>query len=472
MNQTQSEFEGPATGGASQTPSWLGVTGGVLTMGLGTSVVMWCGWLALHALPEGIRPVASVQAYLLIALEFVGAFVAARAIVRNARGGGAGHGALVGALSAGISAALNLLLLGARLADQSADPNAPSMAQAVGLYLAQALVVGAVAGWAGTLGRAPAAGDRAPETWLAPLAGVTTLSLAPLIVVGGMVTSFRAGLSVPDWPKTYGELMVFYPLSKMVSDNRIFLEHSHRLLGSLAGLCSLALLIYTLRVERRGWVKLWATGQFALVCVQGVLGGVRVTEKSQLLAAVHGYTAQVVLALTAALWVYTSRWYERALPALDAGDSRRKKLAAAALHTLGLQLLLGALYRHLGSPHVLYTHIAVAFAAVLIGFMGGSVNASRPRDPSGLARAQRRLGGAVTALVVVQFGLGWGALVANPPKPADQRSLPPEAHQLGETPAEDAWKGLIRTAHQANGAALLGCAAGLAAVTRRVARRG
>ena len=42
------------------------------------------------------------------------------------------------------------------------------------------------------------------------------LSTAVLIFAGGLVTSTGSGLSVPDWPNTYGWFMFTFPLDKMV----------------------------------------------------------------------------------------------------------------------------------------------------------------------------------------------------------------------------------------------------------------
>src|SRR5262245_61338617 len=89
----------------------------------------------------------------------------------------------------------------------------------------------------------PADGGR-PVRLLARIgAGLTFL----LVLAGALVTSKDAGLSVPDWPTTYGYNMFTYPPSKMTGG--ILYEHSHRLLGALVGVCTLALLVAVLRRE-------------------------------------------------------------------------------------------------------------------------------------------------------------------------------------------------------------------------------
>ncbi len=59
----------------------------------------------------------------------------------------------------------------------------------------------------------------------------------PLIWVGGLVTTYDAGMAVPDWPGTYGYNMFLYPwTSWLAAPWDLFIEHGHRLLGSLAGI--------------------------------------------------------------------------------------------------------------------------------------------------------------------------------------------------------------------------------------------
>jgi cytochrome c oxidase assembly protein subunit 15 len=67
---------------------------------------------------------------------------------------------------------------------------------------------------------------------------LTLLATLPLIAMGGLVTSYGAGLSVPDWPNSYGYNMFLFPPSMWIGG--IFYEHTHRLLGTLVGLLAVA----------------------------------------------------------------------------------------------------------------------------------------------------------------------------------------------------------------------------------------
>ena len=52
--------------------------------------------------------------------------------------------------------------------------------------------------------------------WLHRYARLLAAATLVLVTAGGMVTSTQSGLSVPDWPTTYGYNMFTFPASKMV----------------------------------------------------------------------------------------------------------------------------------------------------------------------------------------------------------------------------------------------------------------
>ena len=95
-----------------------------------------------------------------------------------------------------------------------------------------------------------------------------------LIFFGALVTSHGAGLSVPDWPTTFGRNMFLYPISGWVGG--IFYEHGHRLIASVVGFLTLVLVVWIGSKESRKVVKrLGALALFA-VMLQGLLGGMTV----------------------------------------------------------------------------------------------------------------------------------------------------------------------------------------------------
>ena len=72
-----------------------------------------------------------------------------------------------------------------------------------------------------------------------------------LICIGGLVTSHEAGMSVPDWPNTYGYNMFLFPIGQWVGG--VFYEHTHRLLASAVGLLTVVLAVWLWRRDPRRW---------------------------------------------------------------------------------------------------------------------------------------------------------------------------------------------------------------------------
>ena len=56
----------------------------------------------------------------------------------------------------------------------------------------------------------------APSRWPHRAAVLLVCITFPLLWVGGLVTSTNAGMSVPDWPTTYGYNPFLYPLADVV----------------------------------------------------------------------------------------------------------------------------------------------------------------------------------------------------------------------------------------------------------------
>ena len=82
------------------------------------------------------------------------------------------------------------------------------------------------------------------DAWRHRFAVVTVAATLALIFIGGLVTSTGSGLSVPDWPLSYG--MVMPPMV-----GGVFYEHGHRMAATAVGFLTLVLAIWTARAERR-----------------------------------------------------------------------------------------------------------------------------------------------------------------------------------------------------------------------------
>ena len=167
-----------------------------------------------------------------------------------------------------------------------------------------------------------------------------------LVFAGGLVTSTGSGLSVPDWPLSFGQVMP-------VMRGGVFFEHGHRMIATTVGLLTIGLTAWLLRRETRGWVRRLGVAALALVVAQGLLGGLTVLLKLPLGASVaHAGTAELFLCVTVALALVTSRgWIESPTPAAgpDGGAPTVRSLATATVAVVYGQVLLGALVRHSGA---------------------------------------------------------------------------------------------------------------------------
>jgi len=194
--------------------------------------------------------------------------------------------------------------------------------------------------------------------WLFWFAVLTAFFTFLLLGLGGLVTSHEAGMSVPDWPNTYGDNMFLFPASKWIGG--IFYEHTHRLLASLVGLMTTILAVWLWLKDSRQWMHWLGVAAFLLVVAQGVLGGLRVTLHMDSLGIYHATIAQLFFVLTCALALFTSRWWkglERRPPARrdeNSADKHAVPEAGAPLRGLVLfttililvQLIIAAAMRH------------------------------------------------------------------------------------------------------------------------------
>ena len=182
--------------------------------------------------------------------------------------------------------------------------------------------------------------------WLHRFAMFTALATLVLIGIGGLVTSKGVGMAVPDWPTTYGYNMFLVPFDQWLGKFGIFEEHSHRLVASFVGFLTIGLAIWLWAKEARKWVRLLGIGALVLVVMQGVLGGLRVTEINQNLGLIHGAVAQLFLILVCAIALVTSAWWQRVNVSDRAGFAALKGILVAVICLVFVQLLLGATMRH------------------------------------------------------------------------------------------------------------------------------
>ncbi|MCB9757799.1 MAG: COX15/CtaA family protein [Candidatus Omnitrophica bacterium] len=178
------------------------------------------------------------------------------------------------------------------------------------------------------------------KTILRRLAKLTCVSTLFLIFAGGLVTSTGSGLSVPDWPLSYG--MVFPPMV-----GGVFYEHGHRMIATVVGFLMLSLAILIGLFEKRSWVRNLAYIALGAVIIQGILGGITVKFFLPLWVSVcHGILAQTFLIMTVVLAYSFSR--ERENRAHETFDTHCKFLWSSLTLTyfIFIQLIIGAIMRH------------------------------------------------------------------------------------------------------------------------------
>lgn len=179
-----------------------------------------------------------------------------------------------------------------------------------------------------------------------------------LVVAGASVTSNDAGLSVPDWPLSFGKVM---PEMK----GGVFYEHGHRMVATTVGLLTIGLVIWIWSVDQRRWLKRLSLAALGAVVVQGVLGGMTVLYKlPPAISVSHACLAQLFFSTTVAIALFTSPYWKRGAQEVpDSGwPSLRSLVVVAAAVVLG-QLALGAAYRHKAldiTPHIIGALVVLA----------------------------------------------------------------------------------------------------------------
>lgn len=261
------------------------------------------------------------------------------------------------------------------------------------------------------------------------IALVTAVASFILVIAGGLVTSTGSGLSVPDWPLSYGS---FFP--PMVGGIRF--EHTHRLIAAAVGLLTLGLAVAVLMKERRHGVRWLSIAAFGIVVLQGLLGGLTVLlQLPPAVSIAHACLGQTFFAMVCVLAaVLSPSWHKLRGEFPVAGRRELFSWASASTAVLFIQLVLGAALRHTGwRPGLVLAHgLGGLVVLFIVGRTAGSIS-SQYRSVAFLKRTASLL----SWLLLLQVGLGIATLFMGKPV-------------------------LIATAHVAMGALLLAGSAVLA----------
>lgn len=243
-----------------------------------------------------------------------------------------------------------------------------------------------------------------------------------LLIAGALVTSNDAGLSIPDWPTSFGSFSVPH------LHGGVQYEWSHRAIAFSTGLLTVGIAVWTWISDRRLWMKGLAIGALATIIAQGILGGLTVLYfQPPMVSSAHAAVAQTFFCIACAIALFTSRSWVQNTPVQhtyeltsDNGHPSLLTLSFLSIFILYAQLILGAMFRHHGMswlPHVLNAPVV----AIVITWTAVRALSRYPKDD-----AIRRLAIVMLSLLIAQLFLGflafmtrveWGRDAAQPEFP-------------------------------------------------------
>jgi cytochrome c oxidase assembly protein subunit 15 len=294
--------------------------------------------------------------------------------------------------------------------------------------------------------------------WPHRLAWVLCCATFPLVWVGGLVTSYKAGMAFPDWPTSGGYFLFFYPwLDWLRGPWDMYVEHGHRMLAATIGLLTIAFCLSVFATRQPKWLRRLALLALAGVILQGLLGGMRVLMNERTLAMIHGCVGPALFAYTAALVVVTSRGWQQAPPMKGVKHAQGLKLMAIAIAVLAyLQIVLGAQVRHFpveGAPAlfrgVMLFHVVVGIGLALYILAAAISFLVHARSLKSCTVPVASL----AALVLLQIALGAGTWIYKYNYPAFMADSQVAADFTVQ--ALDWRQAQITTAHVANGSLIL-----------------
>jgi cytochrome c oxidase assembly protein subunit 15 len=213
------------------------------------------------------------------------------------------------------------------------------------------------------------------------------------------VTSKEAGLSVPDWPLSYGQVM---PEMK----GGVFYEHGHRMVATTVGFLTIILAIWITRVDERRWMKRLGWAALGAVIAQGLLGGMTVIFLLPKPVSIsHACVAELFFSTICAIALFTSEGWRRGAYPVD-GTSFIARHAYVLPAVVLAQVALGAAYRHKALDLAFHAAgAAVATGVVLYAAVSTLVNYPRHGALRGTALA-------LLTITFAQVFLGVGAYMS------------------------------------------------------------
>lgn len=295
----------------------------------------------------------------------------------------------------------------------------------------------------------------------------------PLVWVGGLVTTYDAGMAVPDWPNTFGYNLFLYPWQTwLFGPFDLLIEHGHRLLGALVGCLAIGFVVLVFARDRRRGIRIASIVALLLVVIQGILGGIRVRLDERGLAMIHGCFGLGTFGYLAAMVNVTSRyWAEHQRLESSKGSERLRRLCVLMTILVYIQIVLGAMLRHVpvaASPQffqfAVVFHLLMAGALLVHVILVSRVVGSQFRRERKLVYPTRLL----LALFILQLVLGFETWVLKYGWPVWFTDLPIAAGFTIE--ANSLVQALVTTAHVAVGALIFAASVTLSLRTVRYFR--
>jgi cytochrome c oxidase assembly protein subunit 15 len=225
-----------------------------------------------------------------------------------------------------------------------------------------------------------------------------------LLVAGALVTSNDAGLSIPDWPTSFGSFNV-PPLHGGVQ-----YEWSHRAIAFSIGLLTIGIAVWTWIADERRWMRGLALGALGTIIAQGILGGLTVIYfQPPMVSSAHATVAQTFFCISCAIALFTGREWVSETPtgniSWDEGRPTLLTLGFFSLFILYAQLVLGAMFRHHGMGWLAHVMNAPLVAAVI------AWTSIRALTRYSRIEAIRRPAIAMLGLLLTQLFLGFAAFM-------------------------------------------------------------
>ncbi|MEM7232792.1 MAG: COX15/CtaA family protein [Planctomycetota bacterium] len=251
------------------------------------------------------------------------------------------------------------------------------------------------------------------------------------LIQGGAVTSTDSALVDPHWPSFEGEVVP--SPSRMTDSWPLFFEHTHRILMGSVGILTLICTIAIWRSTRRRDLRSTSRLALILVTIIATMGGLTVLlGKSTWVSVIH---VSLAMMYVLAMWkLVVLLGHEEPLPTEKSAATKTLRiLSTAAVHSIVLQVILGAIPRHAtqeagGRTLVLVgdgIHIAWAFAVFTLVILT-YLEASKHYRPE---RRVFRPAVGLVFLIVAQVFLGFAAFVVQPKDPPSVQDLYPASAQ-------------------------------------------